>query len=209
MRTVKHSAACINLATAFGIMILIAGHATATTASYTFSQGGWTDAAGDTGNLTGSFSGTPEANGNLQLADLSSFEADFHESGPKGTNTFVFSLGTINDFLYDAGIGLLNFSAGSAASNIQLCSGPDTGSVCLGINPNSGAATALNGFFDDLPTFGQTGTRLGATVTFAGSTSPAGSATPEPGTVGLLALGGTAFLGVGILRRRSCVALVK
>ncbi len=179
-----------------GIACFAAGNAAATTVSYTFSQGGWSDASGDTGTLTGTFAGTAQPNGELQLPNLTSFQASFHETGPKGMNTFIFNLPNTTDFLYDPNSAFLDFASGSAASGIQLCSGgPDTNAVCFGINPNSGAATPFSGFFDDLPLFGQTTTRMGSTVT------PAGSAAPEPENVGLLAAAGVLFLGLGVSRK--------
>ncbi len=133
----------------------------------------------------------------LQLANLTSFQANFHESGPLGTNTFIFNLPSTTDFTYDPNIGLLDFASGSAASNIQLCSGgPDTNAVCFNINPNSGAATDFTGFFDDLPIFGQTTTTAPSIVT------PAGTAAPEPANVGLLTAAGITFLGFGFFKRR-------
>jgi len=175
------------------------GHASAATVSYTFSQGGWSDQAGDTGTLTGSFTGAAQANGDLALTNLTSFQADFHESGPLGTNTFIFNLVNTTDFTYDPVNGL-DFAAGSAASDIQLCSGgPDTNAVCFGINPNSGAATVFSGFFDDLPKFGQTTTTQGITVT------PVVNSAPEPGSTGLVAAAGATLLGLGVFRRRRFV----
>lgn len=180
-----------------GVVCLTAGQAAAAAVTYNFSQGGWSDGAGDTATLTGSFTGTPEANGDVVLANLSSFQASLHETGTKGTNTFNFNLGTATDFTYDPGIGLLDFATGSAASNIQLCSGgPDVDAVCLGLNPNSGVATAYRGFFDDLPNFGQTTTLIDSTVT------PAASTVPEPESFRLLGTVGMALLGFGVVKRR-------
>ena len=131
------------IAASLGIFCFAAGNAAASAVSYTFSQGGWSDQAGNTGTLTGTFAGSAQANGDLQLANLTSFQADFHETGPSGTNTFIFNLPTTTDFLYDPNLGTLSFASGSAASNIQLCSGADTDAVCFGIPPNSGSATPI------------------------------------------------------------------
>ncbi len=197
MRTGKYSLSHARLAVAstLGIFCFAAGNAAASTVSYTFSQGGWSDQAGNTGTLTGTFAGSAQANGDLKLANLTSFQADFHETGPSGTNTFIFNLPTTTDFLYDPNSGALNFASGSAASKIQLCSGADTDAVCFGIPPNSGSATPFSGFFYDLPNFGQTTTRQGSSVT------PAASAVPEPGNSGLLAAAGALLLGFGIFKR--------
>ncbi|MBV9267679.1 MAG: PEP-CTERM sorting domain-containing protein [Acidobacteriaceae bacterium] len=165
--------------------------------SYTFSQGGWTDSLGDTGILTGTFTGTPQASGALQLADLTSFQADFHENGPLDQNTFIFNLPNATNFTYDPGTGLLDFAAGSGVSGIQVCSGgADTAQVCFGIRPNSGVGTPLNGFFVDQPKFPQETTRMGPSVT------PAAAAVPEPTSIGLFAAAGLALLGFGAMRRQ-------
>ena len=164
--------------------------------SYTFNQSGWSDGAGDSATLTGNFSGTPELNGELLLADLTTFQAMFQESGPLGSNTFDFNLSTLTDFSFDPTNGL-DFAAGSGAAGIQLCSGgPDTNAICFGINPNSGSATVFSGFFEDLPTFQPATTRLGITVTPTGTVSA-----PEPGGVGLFAVAGMTLLGIGVVRR--------
>jgi hypothetical protein len=199
MRTGKSTFTQGRLAVAaFGIASLAAGNVMAGTVGYTFSQGDWSDQAGDTGTLTGSFAGNAQANGALQLANLTSFEADFHESGPLGTNTFVFNLANTTDFSYDPTYGV-EFAAGSAASHVQLCSGGiDTSYICFGLNPASGVATVFSGFFDDLPNFGQTTTRAGLIVTPAAG----GTAAPEPANTGLLAAAGMTLLGMGAFRRR-------
>jgi hypothetical protein len=195
MHTQKTSRTRLCLAT-ITIACLTAGHAAAAAVTYNFSQDGWSDSAGDTGALTGSFTGTPQTNGNVQLASLTSFTVALHETGTKGSNTFTFNLATTTDFLYDPGIGLLNFSAGSAAADIQLCSGGiDVDAVCFGLNPNSGAATPFQGFFDDLPNFGQTTTLTDSIVT------PVASTASEPGNLCLLAAAGIALFGFGVAKR--------
>jgi hypothetical protein len=193
MRTVKYS---LSAAIALGFVCLT-GNVSAATVSYNFSQGGWTDAAGDTGTLTGTFAGTAEVNGELKLADLTSLQADFQLTTRNGNDNFIFNLPVTTDFLFDPNSGLFNLASGSASSGIQLCSGEDTGAVCFNIPPNSGAATAASGFFDDLPNFGQTTTRQGISVT------PQASAVPEPGNAGMLAAAGGVLLGLGLFRRRA------
>jgi hypothetical protein len=64
MRTGKYSLIHARLAVAaLSIACLAAGHVSAATVSYNFSQGGWSDGASDTGTLTGTFTGTDQANG--------------------------------------------------------------------------------------------------------------------------------------------------
>jgi hypothetical protein len=199
MRKRIHSLTRVRAAlTTLAAVALTAAYAQGSTMSFTFSQGGWSDAAGDTGTLTGSFTGTPELNGVLMLAELTSFQAQFQESGPLGSNTFIFNLPNTTDFTYDPFNGL-DFAAGNAASGIQLCSGgPDTNAICFGISPQSGAATNFSGFFDDLPRFQQTTTHLGVIVTPLGS----GTATaPEPGGLGLFVAAGILLIGVGVCRK--------
>jgi hypothetical protein len=156
--------------------------------TYTFSQSGWTDGAGDVGTLTGSFTGTPEANGTIQLGDLTSFLASFHETVANVPNTFNFNAPAA--FSFDTNSpSSLEFSAGSAASNIQICSGStDTQQICLGISPTSGAASPDVGYFFDLPNFGPSQTRIAAIVS---PVSQPGTA-PEPASVALV--GGPAVL---------------
>ena len=83
--------------------------AQASTISYTFTQGGFVDSACDLGTLSGTFTGTPEAGGILQLADLSTFDATFAETVNGVPNNFVFNVP--NDFFYDPNTtGSLSFS---------------------------------------------------------------------------------------------------
>lgn len=200
MRTSRY---LLSAATALGLLCS-AGNVSAGTASYTFSQGGWTDGAGDSGTLTGTFKGTAEANGELKLGDLTDLQADFQLTTKNGTDSFIFNLPVTTDFLYDPNSGAFNLASGSAASGIQLCSGADTGAVCFNIPPNSGSATSSVGFFEDLPNFGQTTTRQGISVT-----PGAISAVPEPGNAGLLAAAGGVLLGLGLFRRRGNCKLLE
>jgi PEP-CTERM motif len=176
----------------------VAFHAHAGTLSYTFTQSGFTDSAGDVGTLNGMFTGTLETNGTLALPDLTSFNATFSETVNGVPDNFVFN--TPNDFFYDPNTpGSLNFSAGSAQSNILLCSGSaDTAAICYGINPMSGAATTSVGFFEDLPNFGPSVTRLASAVV---TTQSSPGTVPEPGT-GLLLAAGAGLLICARYRRR-------
>jgi hypothetical protein len=58
------------LATAICIACFMVGPAAAANVSYTFTQDGWSDQAGDTGTLTVTFFGTAQTNGALALMDL-------------------------------------------------------------------------------------------------------------------------------------------
>jgi hypothetical protein len=172
--------------------------AQASTISYTFTEGGWTDKSGDVGTLNGTFTGSVEGNGNILTRDLTSFEADFHETVNGLPNTFIFNLPTLSDFSFNTIDDQLNFADGSGQSGVQLCTGPDTDSVCFGIPPNSGSATPFSGFFEDLPLFGPLTTTQGAVAT--------ASAAPEPQSVGLIIAAGGLLLGLGCMRRRATIS---
>jgi hypothetical protein len=83
----------------FSCACLVTLQAQAATVSYNFTQSGFTDNAGDTGMIQGSFSGNVEASGEILMPDLSAFQADFIEHINGSTYTFVFSLGNSVDFL--------------------------------------------------------------------------------------------------------------
>ena len=77
------------------LVIGAASLAHASTVTYDFSQSGFDDG----GTLTGTFSGTPEAGGIIQLADLTNFSATFHLTVGGILNTFNFTVPTA--FTYD------------------------------------------------------------------------------------------------------------
>jgi hypothetical protein len=178
---------------------LVCTNASASSINYTFTQTGFVDQAGDGGVLNGTFTATPESNGLIQQQDLTAFQATFKETVNNIPDSFVFNI--LNDFSYDTtSPGSLEFSAGSAASGIQLCSGGnDTNFVCFGLSPTGGARANASGFFQDAPNFGVSLTRLGPQVSIAASPV----ATPEPATCALLGTAGGALLMVGALKRRS------
>lgn len=171
----SHLRNCLVLV-AFSFASIVTAHAS--TLTYTFSQGGWTDG----GTLTGSFSGAPEANGTIELGDLTSFTANFELTANNIPNTFTFNTPTA--FSFNPGSAdILELASGSGAEGIELCSGfSDTNSICYGLPANSGAAVNSAGFFEDLPLFGQANTLQGTQITqVVGS-----SAVPEPATASLL-----------------------
>ncbi len=174
--------------------------ANASTVTYDFTQGGFVDGAGDAGTLTGSFTGTPEANGTLQAQDLTSFAATFRETVAGIPDNFEFP-NDLSAFSFDPNEpSSLEFAAGSAQSGFLLCSGgTETNQVCFGINPNSGEAVDAFGFFEDLPNFGPSTTTLGPVVnTVAGSTATA----PEPASGSLFAGAGFILVLIGTIRKR-------
>jgi len=105
-------------------------------------------------------------------------------------------------FSFDTNLlGRIEFSAGSAAANIQICSGSaDTQQICLGILPNSGAGSPDVGYFFDLPNFGPSHTLQASIVTPV--TQP--GTVPEPSSVALVAVAaGTLIVFWQIKRRRA------
>lgn len=188
----------LNLALiAFAIVAGVSSLAQASTINYTFTQNGFTDSAGDTGTLSGSFTATPEANGSVQLGDLVSFSATFQETVNGTPDSFLFV--QPNDFYFDPNTdGSLNFSTGSTASGIIACSGStDVNAVCEGLTNPIGPRTSSVGFFEDLPVFGASTTREASVVNVNGG----GAAAPEPGSSILLATG-VALIFVGSLIKR-------
>ncbi len=182
---------------ALGFGFFNTGNADGAALTYTFTQPGWSDALGDQGTLTGRFTGTPETNGTIQLADLTSFTASFFESVSGINETFNFP--TPVGFSFDTNSpGSLEFSAGSAAVNIQICSGSnDTQQVCLNIPPNSGAGSPDVGYFFDLPDFGPSHTLDPSVETL----QPQPGTAPEPSSLALVAVAGMLLIFWQIKRR--------
>ncbi len=168
-----------------GMTSLATAHAS--TVTYNFTQSGWDDG----GTLTGTFTGTPEAGGVIQLADLTNFSASFHLTVGSTPNTFNFTAPTA--FTYDPTSGdILEFSSGSAASQIELCSGGiDTNVACYGISLSGPVRVNSVGFFEDLPNFAGTNTHVNALVT---QVQAGPTATAEPATLLLVATAGVFFV---------------
>lgn len=117
----------------FLILQAMLGSATASAASikYDFSEAGWVDMAGTAETFSGSFTGTPEANGQLALIDLSSFSATITETNAQGQtkDISVFASATsLADFLYLPYANTFRLAAtGSPASTICLGDAVTTG----------------------------------------------------------------------------------
>ena len=196
-----------------GPVLLCPMAASANTISYAFSEAGWLNMAGTTENFSGSFAGTPEANGTLALADLTSFSAIMSETNSTGETKNITTFGGINslaDFLYIPGMNSLTLEAtGSPAS--AICLGNDVASgVCgsLPTRPQPRPGTpplppieglfsfsvngALNAYTTDLPSVSQT---VGLQPV------PAPATAPEPASMFLV--GGVLVLASQILVRRN------
>ncbi len=194
-----HPGRAVTFAALAVTLLTVAGPASASSVTYNFTQSAFSDGT-NTGVLDGTFTATPEADGNITAADLTSFLAVFKETVGGTPENFQFS--SVNDFSYNPNTpGSFGFSAGSLAENIIICSGSaDVNNVCYGftspISPKSSAA----GFFEDLPDFPTSLTKQIAVVTpGAGSTS----ATPEPGTSALFATAGLLLIGAGRWKHRT------
>jgi hypothetical protein len=184
-------------ALAFTMLAATCTNLHAGTVTYVFDQTGFVDGAGDAGTLTTTVTGTPEANGVLQLGDLTSFSAIFQETVNGVPDNFDFNVA--NDFYYDPNTaGSLEFSTGSRQIGIIACSGGgDVNSVCESFS-SPGVAVDASGFFEDLPNFGPSLTQQTAVAKI--SKTP--SSVPEPGTNVLFATGLALFVA-GCWRRRA------
>ena len=197
-------------------VLLCPAAAFANTITYTFSAAGWLNMSGTSENFSGSFSGTPEADGTLALADLTSFSAIMSETNSAGEtkdiSTFGAGAGTsaLADFLYTPGLNSLTLEAtGSPAS--AICLGNDVASGVCGslparpqprpgtppLSPIEGLFSfsvngALSAYTADLPSVIQT---VGLQPV------PAPATAPEPGSIVLC--GGTLLLAWRFRARRN------
>lgn len=89
---------------------------------------------GTTESFSGSFTGIPEANGTLALADLSSFSAILSETNSAGESKLVAAFGTgtgaLTDFLYIPALHSSTLEAGGSPAS-AVCLGNDVaGGLC-------------------------------------------------------------------------------
>ena len=198
MRSILSKSRLSGMAVA-ALLTCLTGAAEAAPVSYTFTQTNWT-----TGSLSGSFSGSPESNGVINLKDLTSFSATFSDPTHTPPSSFPDQLSNLLAFSFDTTnpIQSLEFAAGLAPNSIIVCSGAAEVSSACGYNPpapspSTGAALATaQGYFVDLPLFGPFTTISPAVV------SPAATATPEPGTASLLSCVAGGLILAGGCRRR-------
>lgn len=199
-----------------GMVLLCPGLASADTVTYAFSEAGWLNMFGTTENLSGFFTGTPEANGTLALADLSSFSAKISETNSAGEtkNIATFGSGTgtgaLTDFLYIRGLNSLTLAASGSPASV-ICLGNDVGSGLCGSlparpQPRPGAPPlppveglfsfsvngALNAYTTDPPS---------VVKTVGLHPVPAPATAPEPAT--MILCGGVLVLAAQFRLRRS------
>jgi len=188
--------------------------ASAATVTYSFSEAGWLNPFGTTENFFGSFSGMPEPNGTLALADLSSFSATITETNAQGATKTISTFGgngtsALTDFMYIPSLNSLTLEA-TGSPLAQICLGNDVGSGFCGplaprpqprpgtppLPPVEGIFSfsvngALNAYTTDVPSVIQT---VGLQPV------PAPATVPEPRSV--LLCGAVLVLASKLRRRR-------
>ncbi|MBV9389805.1 MAG: PEP-CTERM sorting domain-containing protein [Chroococcidiopsidaceae cyanobacterium CP_BM_ER_R8_30] len=94
--------------------------ASAKAATFTFSLGGFGG-----GNLSGSFTGTPESSGDIFIGDLAAFSATSTSFSPP----LALSLTDLQIFSYSTATGLLQFNAFNSIGTISVGSGSINGTT--------------------------------------------------------------------------------
>jgi PEP-CTERM motif len=167
------------------------GNAT-TIDTFSFTQGGYTNGGII---LSGTFTGTVNSNGFIELADLSNFSDTFE---------YVSGLLTVTDLGYLTGLSLFSFNAQSPIDSGSL---DFAGQVGLGANLCVGGAAAFG-------SCGGTGSRGAYANSFFTDEAPVvtlvssiTSGVPEPSTWAMMLLG---FAGIGFMAylRKSKPALM-
>jgi hypothetical protein len=118
--------------------------------NFTFTQGGWNSGDANT-NLSGSFSVTPQADGEINLNDLTAFNADFSERN--------WNLQDVSQFNYNPLNNLLTFSAENSETTV---SGDDfvtvrntlTYNIGVNSNPQQPSRYSIDLFISVSPGFG-------------------------------------------------------
>lgn len=126
MRILKKQLTCMA-----GLLVagaLVCGQAAATTVSYNFVDPGWVNMAGTSESFSGSFVGTPEANGDVALNDLTVFIGFLMETNAQGQtktiSTFGDAMGTtgLSGFFFDPNANTLSLAA-NGTPGAQICLG--------------------------------------------------------------------------------------
>jgi hypothetical protein len=185
-------------------LVSSAGNAT-TVDTFSFTQGGYTIAGTSTvvGTLSGTFTGTVDSNGFIELADLSNF-----------SDTFTVVLGNLSavGVLDLTSLSLFSFNAQSPidSGSLDFENQPGSGALCVGAaaafsscggtgSRGAVAGGSFNYFTDEAPVV----TLVSSSITG----DPIASGVPEPSTWAMMVLG---FFGVGYMayRRKSKPALM-
>jgi hypothetical protein len=177
---------------AFMVFASTDGNAT-TVDTFNFTQGGYTSTGytGYTGVLTGTFTGTVNNIGYIELGDLSSFSDSFAKTDALGTVTYWdFSPGSISFSFMPNDAGTLSIE------NEVLAFAP----VCVGFPAAFGVCGGGGGHLGVVASFV---TDQAPFVTLVSSVT---TAVPEPSTWAMMLLG---FAGLGFMayRRNNRVAL--
>ncbi len=125
----------------FTAAVLCCSQAAATTVTYNFDETGWVNTAGTTENFFGSFIGTPDANGNLDLTTLTDFTATLTETNSVNDTKTIAAFGGLSgtpgltDFLFTASSGSLTLAA-TGSPGALICLGNTVAEgVCGGVAP--------------------------------------------------------------------------
>lgn len=139
MNATKFTTIAIHGAIFITATLLHCTQASAATITYNFDETGWANTFGTTENFFGSFTGTANAQGDLVLADLSSFSAAMTETNSSGQTK------TIADFGSATGItGLSDFTYTAGSNSLSLfATGTPGATICLGSAVTSGFCGAL------------------------------------------------------------------
>ncbi len=179
---------CLAIVLATGLTVG-AAHAT-TIDTFDFSQGdygGSFRSAPFIGTLTGSFTGTVEANGLIEMSDLSSIQV-------------TFSGGSIIQVFGDGPATFFSYNTQGGASSLDLVTGIGVGGLaCVGAVAAFGAdgcgGGGVNGFVAGATTNALPSLTLVSSVTLSPPPPPP-STVPEPASLALL---GTALAGLAII----------
>ncbi len=161
----------------------------ATIDTFDFSQPGYTDDTGAPGILSGSFTGTVEASGFIENADLSSFTAQLTFS-----DGFTVMFPALRS-LAPGGAPFFSYNVNGGASSLDFIATDEANTIACEGAAATLACGAPAGAFGIAPGFGQTDTQ--ASISLVSSVTPVSSA-PEPGTE---ALAGAGLIVLGMLRR--------
>jgi hypothetical protein len=207
----------ISMTVLFTAAVLCCSRASATTVTYNFGETGWVNTAGTTENFSGSFIGTPDANGNLDLTTLTDFTATLTETNSVNDTKTIAAFGGLTgtpgltDFLFSASSGSLTLAAtGSPGALICLGNAVAEG-LCGGVAPRpvstsgvpappieglfiSSINDTLNAYTTALPSVTLTVSPVATPVP-----QPTGTSTPEPAS--FLLCGSALLLTSMVLRR--------